>query len=289
MRSFFTLTGALSLVLLLSGGVAAQAPLLGLEGGWVSSIRDAAVQFTCDADQRRIRFPLRGGRLGLETHIPVGEDITGQARATWFVPSHTNAHEALGVFPVWPDGSRTWKTEPQWYTFEGNLQYHPSSVVGFVAGFRFDSFETDWKKPRDQVGDAGLASDEADFSLKGFIPYIGLQIHQGPELSLRLVGCPVFPGNVKYKETRLGRERWEGAGPISKGYFIDFVGEWSPSVLGGSAALFIQYTLLHATAPFNITSTTAGLARDNFTLAMSVHAPILTVGGRLELAFKSPL
>jgi hypothetical protein len=255
--------------------------------------------------------PLQAGGvdlLGLRTEIPVeglwlGASVTGAGSrrgvsscdpgdplclsvgATWLDPNNKEGSGLHFIGSQLPDDDRTWRPSIQWYTLEASA----SRCLGnfsLIGGFRFDSFMTSLANTAGPGAFFGLASDEAEFKLSSYIPYVGAVTRWGA-VELGFIGFPWVPGTVLYKETfGLTGQRLEASGTYRNAYFFEAFADVGGRLGVVHLSAFALYTMLHATGELNVTVTgnpssqpyTFGIDRQNW-----------IVGGKAVVGFISPI
>jgi len=260
---------------------------LALEVGYLTTNPSVSLDFTADqlalggVRQFQHRYPVQGLWLALSADGRVG-DLGVFTRGSWLVPSNKESDEAYnGTVAL-----RTWGAKTQWYTLEGAGMYPAYGSFAAVGGFRYDAFDTSFSDP---VA-VGLAftnpSDEADVTVRAYIPYFGLVVNQDAALKFGLIGFPYLFGNVKYNQTFGGVFHFESSGALRNGYFLEAFAEYGAQIMGGYAGIFGTWTYLRASADMDITQAGAAGAPQPYTFSMQRQNFIF--GGKFALSFNLP-
>jgi hypothetical protein len=182
--------------------------------GYVGTPRGVRLDLTFDrafggvVQNMKQTYPVDGLWLGLAANIPFGDRVTLIASGSWVLSSNGQSDEEY-VFPglVVP-GSRNWSTSTHWYTLGLGGAFSIAPSAAFLAGFRYDSFETSFSDPENATFAASLAADEGDFRANFYLPYIGLMVGCGHG-RIGFIGFPYVPGEISYLEQGQG---FRGAG-----------------------------------------------------------------------------
>jgi hypothetical protein len=242
----------------------------------------------------RHTFPVEGLWLGLSAMIPMSEQMTLMATGSWLFPSNGRSDEEY-VFPFGDDGSRTWRSSIQWYTLGIGGAFSIEGPVAVLAGFRYDSFEAGFSDPENVFGIASLPSDEADFRVSLYMPYVGLMAGLGSTVRVGFIGFPYLPGDVRYGQTVGAADpstsRAEASGAVSNGYFMEIFAEYGINLMGANIGVFGKWEYLRASASLDIDAAFIGLGAltVNDTVDVGFYRQCWTIGGKFALDFVSPL
>jgi hypothetical protein len=151
-------------------------------------------------------YDLRG--LWIEAMVPVkSTGIMGLAfGASYLVPFNVTSTESYGVDAGGGLIQRNWHTATQWFNLQAATTFDVAPAVTAIAGFRYESFMTNFKNPQNIVGAVGGPSDIGDMTFAGYIPFIGIALHNsgylGPSVKLDVgaVGTPIVFGSLQYRE-----------------------------------------------------------------------------------------
>jgi hypothetical protein len=326
MKRWFVAGNVLLVLALLSGMALAQGfgglpiPGLSFPGGSRCSVwkaKEAIVTFDVSGNMQHVelglgatgaplltsvqtthRYEVGGVLFGATAAVPVTDAVSLLADFRLLVPFNgvdSQGYDLVGG----ATGSRDWNTTNQWYTVDGMVGYAVNPALTCIAGFRFDQFTTSFKDGSGISGIPGLATDEAELVVNGYVPFIGVQASEGSAtrvLSFRLIGWPKFWGDVRYNETLggtpiLGPVRTEGLGFSYGGYFLEAAGEYDFQVgKGANAGLFATFTNYHGNGNVNRDAQGLGgatLASGDFDLSLNRFS--WSIGAKLDIPFSSPL
>lgn len=230
-------------------------------------------------------FPLRGLWLGAGGTIELGDGLGAMVGGSYLVPADGSSEE------VYNDGvgdlRRSWESSVQWWTLEGAGTYAFLGTTVAMAGFRYDSFRLDFHDPEDATFATSRPSDEADVTIQGYLPFVGMMaVHDVNPSYVRagLIGFPVVLGHVDYKQTFGGiPARLEGSGDFNAGYFVEAFAEYSRTVSSATVGVFARWSMIHAEADADLDAT--GFGSDTFRFTMDRRVWIL--GGSIGYDFSS--
>jgi len=143
-----------------------------------------------------------------------------------------------------------------------------------------------WDNPYDSMDQAGNA----------WLPYLGLLISHGDtdsNLAVAMLGFPILFGQIDRKGaggTAEGRVFRESSGSFESGYFFEASAEYSANVPGGSAGLFMGYSVIHAAGSADTDESMVGVgptASQSYDFGLTRQVWVL--GARFTLGFASPL
>lgn len=234
-------------------------------------------------------FPLRGLWLGLRQVFPVGENMAGMVMGSWFVPGATRSEEGY----LQGDGTpmhRSWRTNVQWWTVEAAGLYNFASSFAFIGGFRYDSFQTNFKDAEDIETVAGVPDDEADVTLSHYIPYFGFLV-ANRNVSAGIVGFPTLLGSIDYKQALTAgiNRRIEGSGSYNGGYFLELFATAGADVMGAEVGVFGAYTYVHGLGNVDVDESFTGFATQNDSFDFSLNRQAWILGGSITVPFKLPM
>jgi hypothetical protein len=214
------------------------------------------------------------------------------ATGTWLVPSNGRDDEEY-FFPTNGTGSRSWRSSLQWYTLGVGAAFTVQGPVAILGGFRYDSFSVGFSDPENVFNIFSLPSDEADFRVSLYIPYVGLVVGLGSNLKLGCIGFPYLPGDVRYGQTIGAADpstaRAEASGSVSNGYFMEVFLEGGTNVGGANLGVFGKWQALRARASMDIDSTFLGVATLTDSVDVGFYRQYWVIGGKFALDFVSPL
>jgi len=262
---------------------------LAFEIGYLTTNPNVSLDFTADqiavlgVNQVQHRYSVQGLWLALSADGRVG-DLGVFARGSWLVPSNKESEESYSGAP----GHRTWGAKTQWYTVEGAGMYPAYGSFAVVSGFRYDAFDTSFSDPFNPVGVVSLPSDEADVTIRAYIPYLGLVVNQDAALKFGLIGFPYLFGNVKYNQTNGGFTHVEASGALQNGYFVEAFAEWGAQTMGGYAGIFGTWTYVRASSDLDLTPSSPIAAPPAQPFTFSMQRQNFIFGGKFALSFNLP-
>jgi|GEM_PF-2011072 len=239
------------------GGLTAVTQNYGLEGVWVEASHHL----------------LSGRGLGLLMSGGFFIDVAGGASETYEVGG-----------PL----EETWDTHTEQFYLDGAFTRDIGGRMDFIGGFRWNHLTTRFKD-RELVPGGVDPNTEADVTVNCYLPYLGLQYRYsstGGGMILRTIGFPVVPGAFDYKEAFDATHSLAASGDYYKGYFFETFFEFS-RVLLGFADIGVYGKWSQICADPNVTISYTGVDPQTFQLALRQTS--WTVGGRLSIAFGSPL
>lgn len=236
--------------------------------------------------------------LYLASELPIDLGRMGKALISGSVtlPATRPLYENDFLFPSGPAfGGSSWSADTIWFTVQG-LYGYPMSGLSFLAGFRWDHWQTSLKGRSDISPGFAVASpnDTGALTLNGFIPLIGTMASYGGA-TVGVIGFPLYPGDFEYEEVRnlVGPRYDSGRAKLEKGYFLEVFGEYGVPMGGGSSfpaagtlAVFGKIHWVEAKqGNFTFTRATSG-ATDEFNFWFG--RTLLVVGAKANLDFNIP-
>lgn len=234
------------------------------------------------------QYPNRGLWLGIADSVDLGSGLSFIGSGWYLVPSSASSRQHIDLvgFPA----ARSWQTDNRWWFADGLFALGRSGSFSALAGLRYDYFTTRFKNPFDS--DFGGPDAHSDVIATTWIPLLGAQYgYAGPSSSLlvRAVGTPVIFGYIKFLDSDGIGTRLEERGRWSRGYFLEFFGEYSKKLGLGSLGVFARWNLAEGRAA------NANVERDvsppppSTTYNLSFNRLSWTLGGSLSLDFNLPI
>lgn len=272
----------------------AKTGTLSIYAGWMEDRQ--GTRFTVDGGNAdvfgvisvRQQYPNRGLWLGVSDTVVLGDGLSVIASSWYLVPSSVPARQHIDLvgFPA----ARSWQTDNRWWFADGLFALGRPGGLSALAGLRYDYFTTRFKDPFDS--DFGGPDAHSDVIAATWIPLFGAQYgYAGPSSSLivRAVGTPVIFGYAKFLDSDGIGTRLEERGRWTRGYFLEFFGEYSRNVGLGSVGVFARWNLAEGRA------TNANVERDvsppppstNYNLGFNRLS--WTLGGSISLDFDLPI
>jgi hypothetical protein len=241
------------------------------------------------AQEFRHSYPNRGVWLGLTLPFDPGPRLGVYASAWSFLRTgNVHSRETYNNNDVI---SREWRVEPYWTFIEGLAILRCGYGCNILAGFRYDHYDISLKNPVNPIGVASLATDQADLSVRSYIPLIGTQYENQSYLGsilIRAVGFPALGGDLNYQEPFAGATALRGTGNYRRGYFFELFMEYTKKFGPGQLGLFARWNDLHALSTASVSSLFGGavLATQNYDF--SFNRTSWTLGGSVKLGFNLP-
>jgi len=192
-------------------------------------------------------------------------------------------------------GGRHWKVTNNWYLLETMGSYCLSPGTSLLAGFRWDHFAANFKNPYDTAAVAGLESHTGDFTVNGYIPFLGFQVNRNDASRIRIfrfIGFPALWGDVEYSQTVGGGfpSRIRGIGDTYGGYFLEAYGEYGLRFFNRSgASVFGKFASYQANGRLNGRNLVAGAgAVASQSMDLNLGRISWQLGVRFALPFASP-
>jgi hypothetical protein len=273
--------------------VLAKSGTLSVYAGWMEDRE--GTRFTVDGGNADVfgvvsvqqQYPNRGLWLGISDSVGLGDALSFIASSWYLVPSSVPSRQ--DIVQLGASSSRSWQTDNRWWFADGLVALGGPGGLSALAGLRYDYFTTRFKKPYDT--DFGGPDASSDVISTTWIPLFGAQYqYASPSSSLivRAVGTPVIFGYLKYLDSDGVGFRLEERGRWSRGYFLEFFGEYSKNVGPGSLGVFARWNLAEGrstNANVEIEPRFAPTATYN----LSLNRLSWTLGGSLSLDFNLPI
>jgi len=242
-----------------------------------------------DTVEVKQQLPLCGVYFCALATVPVRDQMGIVVRGSFLVPSNRNSLESATA-DILVVNHREWKSEVEWWSLGGEAHLHGFGVVSLIGGFRFDSFGVRLHDPviapRFPVS---LPTDEADLTVKSYIPYIGLAHNRNwakGSLNVSVIGFPFVPGNIRYAETAgLTGHRWNVTGTFDQGYFAELSAEYTGHWFGLNLGAFAKFTCLRAAANVDVEILGRG---DQTNWDGTFRRRAWIVGAKLNVDFDAP-
>ena len=203
--------------------------------------------------------------LGTSLPIKLGDVATFRLAGSITIP-HTEKVEQLTP-PPFRFHVRDWQGETTWGTLEGLLEYPVGLGVSFVAGFRWDSWQTSFTNPSNvYLFYPSASTDTADLTLNSYLPLLGIVSTQGG-ITVGAMGFPVLRGDMEVHESRnlFASNLISESSNFGEGYFVEVFTEYSTPIgliahtgFDGSASLFLKYNRLKAIGTNTVTQKFSG-------------------------------
>ncbi|MFH1118045.1 MAG: hypothetical protein V1792_29340 [Pseudomonadota bacterium] len=270
--------------------------------GYFFQNKGADFSFTTDdtgvntALEVRQQFDLQG--IWLELMVPVkGNGPLGLVLGwSYLFPIDRTSNETMRLSAE-PTRYRTWRADTQWWNLQAALTYdlHPSAT--FIAGFRYDTFQTNFYNPSVQVGPAGGANDTANIALNAYIPFFGCAVSNiapstGLDIEIGAIGFPTVLGSVDYIEVvsagipigGFDSPGFPASNEFGKGYFFEAFGEVGvPLFYGWQAGAFVKYSTINAKTDIHVGERNANIPTTLYEFNLDRRSWVF--GGRVSLCF----
>jgi hypothetical protein len=272
-------------------------------GGWVHSFQTG---YTIDGQDGNIQAAtgVRTGKwaydydtflVGVGMPITLGEEGKyGQIilSGTYGLPVSPDAEEILtdGLVPPTSLLARKWSAETTYGTLEALLAYPVYNTWYALAGFRWVSWQTTYKNPKDSNGGLGsTVDDEADVSVNGYVPFFGIMTSMRG-LTVGAVGIPTTLGTVEHKET-IGALRLKGKGDFDGGYFAEVFLDYSTPTfempgLSAGISVFCKASWLRTTTDLKLEELNTPVDSQDYDFALQRN--LFIVGGKATFDFDIP-
>lgn len=240
--------------------------------GWLEHPKGSTIVLKRPSTISTASWPLRGAWTGAFADVQLGDTwgmlfsrgaiSTQRGAGTWTTTSSPNTYG----FDV--PGYETW-------FLEGLLSRRAGRPVRLLAGVRWDHSSMRL-----------LYSDDTydDYVLDGYIPVVGLQVSDpllGVGLTMRCLVSPFVPGNFRYHYWDNRGYAEFGSFPFSKGYFLEFLGDYNRKVAGWiTMGGFVRWNTLRAQT---CEKELQGLSSDP--VSWDLNKQVWIVGGTLSLIF----
>jgi hypothetical protein len=244
----------------------------------------------------RQQFDLQG--IWTELMVPVkGCGPAGLVLGwAYLFPLDRTSHETQ-TFSVAGTATRTWTADPQWWYLQGALTYDVYPMATVIAGFRYDSFQTNFYDPSVRAADPTVPNDTANVTINGYIPFFGVAISNvaprtGLDIEIGAIGFPTVMGSVNYVETvgsgiqirNTLAPGFTGYNEFDKGYFLEAFAEFGvPLMYGWQAGAFMKYTTLNASTTVDVGERNGQIDNTDFECTFDRRSWV--IGGRVSLCF----
>jgi len=211
---------------------------------------------------------------------------------TYALPVSSDGEELLTDAAAPPTSllSRKWSADTTYGTLEGVLAYPVYDTWYALAGFRWVSWQTTYKNPKDSNGGLGATVlDEADVSVNGYVPFIGVMTSMRG-LTVGAVGIPTTLGTVEHRET-IGALRLKGKGDLDGGYFAEVFLDYSTPTfempgLSAGISVFCKASWLRTTTDLKLEELSTPIAPQEYDFALQRN--LFFVGGKATFDFTLP-
>lgn len=188
-------------------------------------------------------FPAQGLWLAGAQKVRLSDTYNLVINGSYLLPANRDGTEEL-LLPPNIRQVRDLKTSIQWWSAGFAVVSNRIGGVKPVAGFLYDAFSSGFKT--ENPGNAGIGSDEADLSVTGLIPYVGLVIEQGQvaggALTAGAAAFPLCPAHVKWGATYGGQERNWVDGLLTRGYFFQLAVDYKVDFGQARAGVFASWS-----------------------------------------------
>ncbi len=244
----------------------------------------------------RQQFDLQG--IWLELMVPVkGNGPLGLVLGwSYLFPIDRTSNETMRLSAD-TTRYRTWRADTQWWDLQAALTYdlHPSATL--IAGFRYDTFQTNFYDPSVRVGPAGAANDTANIAINAYIPFFGCAVSNiapgtGFDIEIGAIGFPTAMGSVNYVEVvsagipvgGVDLPGFPASNEFGKGYFFEAFGEVGvPLLYGWQAGAFVKYGTINAQTEIRVGERNANIPTTLYEFNLDRRSWVF--GGRVSLCF----
>jgi len=244
----------------------------------------------------RQQFDLQG--IWLELMVPVkGNGPLGLVLGwSYLFPIDRTSDETMSLSAGAPR-YRTWRADTQWWNLQVALTYDFHPLATGIAGFRYDSFQTNFYNPTVHSGEAGLPNDTANISINGYIPFLGLAVSNiaprtGLDIEIGAIGFPTMLGSVDYIEvvsagipiSGVTVPGFPASNNFRSGYFFEAFGEVGvPLLYGWQAGAFVKYSTINAKSLIRVGERNANIPTTDYEFNLDRRTWV--IGGRVSLCF----
>ncbi len=240
------------------------------------------------------KFNLQG--IWLETIVPVrGSGPLGMAVGVAFLfPFDERSREIL-VSSTGQAVERTWLSDTQWWNLQMFLTYDFGPGITAIAGFRYESFQTNFTSPSAEVFGGTTFEDTSNLTVNSYIPFLGLAAaatlpRVGLNAEFGVIGFPTVMGSVDFVETGLFTilgQTIEGI-PVSdgfdNGFFLEGFAEATvPLAYGVRTGAFVKFSTVQAESNVNVGARHANIPNVDYDADFSRKSWVL--GGFASLDF----
>lgn len=241
-------------------------------------------------------YDLRGINLTGEVPIQISKFVSARFWGSYLVSMSSPADQDITWLDM-PPGTRSWAwTRSSYYGLAGEARYSSSDAFTFIAGFRWNSLNTNFGNPNPDYPFT-ISNMESGLSVTMYQPFVGAQVSQklvGSNLLLKVVGFPLMPGNIQHFNTCNNHGTpfaHVGAESIRNGYYVEVNGEFNFVKSGGYAlSAFCALELFRGTCQMTIERRDSGppLSITSDPVDFSYDSSIFTLGGKAALPFATP-
>ena len=189
-------------------------------------------------------------------------------------------------------GGRSFTGSTTWGTAEGVLNYSVGSFGAALIGFRWDNWQTTFKKPKN-VSPGFVGSSKTDsgvIAINCYMPFAGL-LTSYDGFSLGVMGTPWFPGDFEFVESRngSGNIRYDRArGCFNRGTFVEIFSDYNVTAQGTgegdvSLSLFSKVNFLEVYS--NVTLTRKGNFLSSDLFNCKFRRIMYIIGGKITVNF----
>jgi len=241
------------------------------------------------ASELQHSYPNRGVWIGLTLPFDPGPRLGIYLSAWSFLRTgNVNSRETYNDATVI---SREWQVQPYWTILEALGIFRCCYGFNIIGGFRYDHYDFTLRNPINPVGVTSLTTDEADLSIRNYIPLIGTQYENHSYLGsilFRAVGFPALGGDVQYEEPFAGATALKGTGNYRRGYFMELFMEYTKTFGPGQLGLFARWNEFHAQSTLSVNALAGGAVVGQESYDFSFNRSSWTLGGSVNLAFNLP-
>jgi hypothetical protein len=266
---------------------------LSVYGGWVTDagMTNYVVSTVTGLVFKSAKFDYEYSSFYMAATLPVSLGDYGAVllSGSWALPSTSPCREKL-LSNLGASGNRRWSADTSWATAEGIWAYPLSRTFSALAGFRWVNWQTSYKSPYEADQLMMAATDSADVTINGYVPFIGLlTTYRG--LNVGAVGIPTTIGEVVHNESLNGMATLglEVKGTFTGGYFFEMFADYALPIPGGMGpgidadlSLFGKLSLLEVHAIPTVTWT-PGPTQDE--ADFSLHRNLFVLGAKATLKF----
>lgn len=167
----------------------------------------------------------------------------------------------------------------EWSYLQSLFQWEVAGDLSLLAGVRWDHTTVRFHVTRPSTGND-------DFIVNGYMPLVGVQVRQespAGHTSLRLLGFPAVPGNIKFHTwSETSTYSQESDQDFSGGHCMEVEAEYRRRIFGTvDASLFGRWDLFHATTsvenalvPAPVRAIRWTMDRKSWTLGMGISCSL---------------
>lgn len=279
--------------------------------GWMESYRDLRFTFDPEAGGGATggshRWRLSGLWIGAEKRMRLTDEVgllldgwclfSAKGAATeqeWFrrtmlLGPFLGPDEREFFIPVTTPGTggRSFDTRTDWWYLDAAGTYKVATSYFLMGGVRYEHFSVRFQNPGPGVGIPSGAGEEADVSVKSYVPYVGIQtvrrVSSG-RFSSRFIAFPLVPARVTHFETGEAGTgiRTESKGHFTQGIFCEFFTNYDLNINDSvGIGVFIRWNYLTGKAALN--TDVMGFSSANYEAVFTRNT--YTLGAGISLAF----